>query len=126
MQKQSSNRRTKGTQGEDFALHTLEQNGYTLLCRNYTCPGSEIDLVVTRENYICFVEVKLRSVSSGNNAAHAVDGNKLSRIQKGIEHFLEEYKDNMYVTSLIPRIDVFEIYTENGTITKHNHITGIS
>lgn len=115
-----------GSSGEDFALGILEKSGYSLLCRNYTCPGGEIDLIVTKEDRICFVEVKLRSIFSGNRAAEAVDEKKLSRIRKSIEHFLEEYKDNLYVSSLLPRIDVFEVYTDNNTVKKHNYITGIS
>lgn len=126
MQNQNSNRRAKGSAGEKYAQHILEQNGYSLLCKNYTCRGGEIDLIVTKECYICFVEVKLRSISSGNSAAEAVDEKKLSRIRKGIEQFFQEYKDNMYVTSLRPRIDVFEIYTDKNTVVKHNHITSIS
>ena len=126
MQNQSSNRRAKGSAGEKYAQHILEQNGYSLLCQNYTCQGGEIDLIVTKEKYICFVEVKLRSISSGNRAAEAVDEKKLSRIRKAIENFFEEYKDNLYVTSLKARIDVFEIYTSNGIVQKYNHITGIS
>lgn len=125
MQNQNSNRRAKGSAGEKYAQHILEQNGYSLLCKNYTCPGGEVDLIVTKDSHICFVEVKLRSISSGNSAAEAVDNTKFSRINKCIDFFFAEYKDNMYVSSLTPRIDVFEIYTNNGTVKKHNHIIGI-
>ncbi len=109
-----------------YAALLLAKDGYSILCRNYTFPGGEVDIIATKENYICFVEVKTRSISSGLNAAEAVDDEKLTRIKKAIEYFFEEYKDNLYVNSLTPRIDIIEIYTGKGTVKKHNHITGIS
>ena len=68
----------------------------------------------------------MRSVSSGENAAQAVDDTKLSRIKSAIEFFFEEYKENLYVSSLTSRIDIMEVYTTKGTIKRFNHITGIS
>ena len=123
---QSRNKRAVGKAAEDFAQKILENDGYSILCRNYTAPGGEIDLVATKGSYICFVEVKMRSVSSGLVAADAVDKRKLSRIKKARNFFLEEYRDNVYISSLIPRIDIIEIYTASGTVLRHNHISGIS
>ena len=123
---QSRNKRAVGKAAEDFAQKILENDGYSILCRNYTAPGGEIDLVATKGSYICFVEVKMRSVSSGLVAADAVDKRKLSRIKKARNFFLEEYRDNLYISSLIPRIDIIEIYTASGTVLRHNHISGIS
>lgn len=111
--------------GENYAALILAHDGYSILCRNYNFPGGEVDIIATKENYICFVEVKTRSISSGENAACAVDKAKLSRLKRAITYFFEEYKDNLYVSSLTPRIDIMEIYTSKGTAKKHNHITGI-
>ena len=122
---QNQNRRRTGNFGEDYAAKILEKNGYSILCRNYTAPGGEIDIIATKENYICFTEVKTRSLFSEEKAASAVDDTKLSRIRKAINFFFEEYKDNLYVSSLTERIDIMEIYTLEGTVKKHNHITGI-
>ncbi|MBO4949709.1 MAG: YraN family protein [Clostridia bacterium] len=120
------NRRAEGKAAEDFAQLFLVRDGYSILCRNYTAPHGEIDLIAAKGSYICFVEVKMRSISSGLNAAEAVDSVKLSRIESAIDFFMEEYKDNVYVSSLTPRIDIMEIYTSKGVVKKHNHITGIS
>lgn len=123
---QSRNKRAVGKVAEDFAQKILENDGYSILCRNYTAPGGEIDLVATKGSCICFVEVKMRSVSSGLVAADAVDKRKLSRIKKARNFFLEEYRDNVYISSLIPRVDIIEIYTSQGTVQRYNHISGIS
>ena len=126
MPNRKQSRRANGSSGETYAALILAKEGYSILCRNYTCPGGEVDLIVTKDSYLCFVEVKTRSLASGNDAAEAVDSAKISRITSCIEHFLSEYRDNLYVSSLTPRIDVFELYTSKGIAKKHNHIIGIS
>ena len=117
-------KRDIGKIGENMASFALTKEGYSILCHNYTCPGGEIDIIAAKENYICFVEVKLRSRTSGENAACAVDEKKMSRIRCAIEHFFDEYKDNIYVSSLTPRIDIVEIYTSKSVATDYNHIIG--
>lgn len=124
MQKTVSNRE-KGDIGEDFAARFLEENGYTILCRNYVFRGGEVDIIATTGNFICFIEVKTRRLFSGENAAQAVDSKKTARLHKAIDFFFEEYRDNIYISSLVPRIDIIEVYTHNGTVKKHNHIPGI-
>jgi len=125
MPNQKSSRRSQGADGENYAALILSNDGYSILCRNYVFPGGEIDIIAAKQEYICFIEVKTRSISSGENAASAVNDVKLGRIKKAITYFFEEYKDNLYVSSLTPRIDIMEIYTSKGTAKKHNHITGI-
>ncbi len=126
MKQKTVNSRAKGNLGEDYAVHLLEKDGYTILCRNYVFSGGEVDIIATKGDIICFIEVKTRSLLSGENAALAVDGKKEAMLHRATEKFFEEYRDNMYVSSLVPRIDIIEIYTHNGTVKKHNHIPGIS
>ena len=123
---QKNNRRAIGKSAEETAELYLIKDGYSILCRNYTAPHGEIDLIASKGNFLCFIEVKMRSVSSGENAAAAVDKTKLSRINSAISFFLEEYGNNKYISSLTPRTDIVEIYTAKGTVKKFNHITGIS
>ncbi len=126
MKQKTVNSRAKGNFGEDYAVRILEEDGYTILCRNYVFSGGEVDIIATKGDIICFIEVKTRSLFSGENAAEAVDGKKTTMLHKATDIFFEEYRDNIYVSSLIPRIDIIEIYTHNGTVKKHNHIPGIS
>ncbi len=125
MIKRTVSKREAGAFGEEMASLYLTKNGYSLLCRNYTAKGGEIDIIMTKENYICFVEVKLRKSCSGEIAREAVDSEKLCNIRKAIDCFFEEYKDNIYISSLTPRIDVVEIYTTKGRNPRFNHIIGI-
>ena len=121
----NSNCRTAGNLGEEYAAERLSDDGYTILCRNYTCRGGEIDIIAEKGSNICFIEVKTRSLSSGLDAAEAVVGLKSERMSHSAACFLEEYRENAYVSSLTPRFDVFEIYTCGGLVAKHNHIIGI-
>jgi len=121
----NSNCRTAGNKGEDYAAERLSEDGYTVLCRNYTCRGGEIDIIAEKGSNICFIEVKTRSMFSGLDAAEAAGGVKSERVSHAARCFLEEYRENAYVSSLTPRFDVFEIYTSAGSVRKHNHITGI-
>lgn len=124
--KQNKSERAIGKSGEDFASFILSKDGYNILCRNYTCHGGEIDIVATIDKYLCFVEVKLRSISSGIRPAEAVDDKKMSRIKTAAEHFLQEFCDNKYISCLEARFDIIEIYTSKGVIKTYNHIKGIN
>ena len=126
MQRNQHNKRAKGDIGENYSSLRLEKDGYSVICRNYVFRGGEIDIIASKGQYLCFVEVKTRSILSGENAAEAVDSAKLERLKKGVCEFLREFSDDPHISALTPRIDIMEIYTDNGTVKKYNHIIGIS
>ena len=49
-----------GQWGERKAAEYLQGQGYRLLDTRFRCREGEIDLILVREPYLCFVEVKLR------------------------------------------------------------------
>ncbi len=49
-----------GIQGEDMAAVYLEEQGYAVLERRYKTKFGEIDLIVEKDEVVCFVEVKIR------------------------------------------------------------------
>ena len=124
-QKTNQSNRAKGDTGENYTALLLENEGYCVICRNYVYKGGEIDIIATKEQYLCFVEVKTRNILSGTKASDAVDTAKLSRLKKGVDEFLREFGNDAHICALTPRIDIMEIYTDNGTVKIHNHITGI-
>lgn len=50
-----------GKQGEDFVAAYLVQEGYTILARNYTARGGEIDIIARCCDTIACIEVKTRA-----------------------------------------------------------------
>src|SRR5581483_5462846 len=50
-----------GSQAESLVAKKLEQQGFSILERNYKKPCGEIDLIALNSEYILFVEVKMRS-----------------------------------------------------------------
>ena len=50
-----------GNIGEDLAAEFLVKKGFKVVARNYRWRKAEIDLIVQRENWLIFVEVKTRS-----------------------------------------------------------------
>ena len=54
-------RRRRGNLGEDFAAKYLQDEGYTILERNFNTRMGEIDIIAQKGKYIAFVEVKSRA-----------------------------------------------------------------
>ena len=118
------NTRKKGAFGEDFAASFLESKGSRVLCRNYKGKHGEIDIIAEKGEYLLFVEVKLRKIN-GERPAQAVDSKKIRHILNTAEEFMCEYKDNDYISSMKPRIDVIELYENGGKIIRCEHIEDI-
>jgi putative endonuclease len=81
-----------GSAGEDAALAHLEQNGLTLLQRNFRCKGGEIDLVMTERATLVFVEVRKRADTRHGGAAASVTAHKQRRLILAAQIYLQRYK----------------------------------
>lgn len=109
-----------GSWGESLAAAYLLKKKYRLVSMNYRCRYGEIDLIVSNQQYLVFVEVKLRKSNKFASAYEHVDVHKQQRIRTTAEIFLSEY-----CTDLQPRFDVIEIYAPNGQETQNptiNHM----
>ena len=81
-----------GSAGEDAALAHLEQNGLTLLQRNFRCKGGEIDLVMKERATLVFVEVRKRADTRHGGAAASVTPHKQRRLILAAQIYLQRYK----------------------------------
>ena len=106
-----------GAWGEAIAADYLRKKNYNILATNYRCRYGEIDLIVTNNNYIVFVEVKLRKSDKFAEACEFVDIHKQQRLRTTAELYLSQNE-----THLQPRFDVIEIYAVNGLKTKKPEI----
>jgi putative endonuclease len=81
-----------GKAGEDAALRYLEQKGYRCVGRNWRCAYGEIDLIMTEQEQLVFVEVKTRRSSSSEAAAAGLTRVKLERLINTIYHYLDAHQ----------------------------------
>lgn len=77
-----------GNIGEIKSCNYLESAGYLILEKNFRCACGEIDIIASRENVICFVEVKTRANSSYGEPQEAVNLLKTARIRNTASYYL--------------------------------------
>jgi putative endonuclease len=82
----------KGKEGEDLAADFLVKKGFEIIVRNYHHKHSEIDLIVKKNNWMIFVEVKMRSSDAYGYPEGFVDYKKAKNIINGAEEYT--YRNN--------------------------------
>ena len=105
-----------GAWGEDLALRYLLRRGYRLVARNYRKRRGEIDLIVTDDETLVFVEVKLRRSTGFGDPLEAVTSRKQATIRSLAEQYLAENQPEFETL----RFDVIGILaTRSGTRIVH-------
>lgn len=107
--------RKKGNLAEDKAVIYLEENGYFIIERNFYSRFGEIDVIVTKDNVLHFVEVK-----SGEDYEFAIQNitrSKLSKLLKTCDVYMKKnvYDGDFVLDALIVTPDSTELL-ENITI----------
>jgi putative endonuclease len=105
-----------GNKGEDMAADFLVRKGFEILVRNYRYKHAEIDLIVKRENWLLFVEVKTRSSNEYGEPEEFVNELKARKIFEAAEEYIfaTDWKGNVRfdVVSIklgvVPEIEHFE------------------
>ena len=77
-----------GSKGENLAAEFLKTKGFEIVARNYRFQKAEIDLIVRRDNWLIFVEVKTRSSSSFGEPEDFVDEYKVGHIFRAAEEYI--------------------------------------
>lgn len=109
-----------GNFGEEKACVYLRRKGYRILDRNFNCRLGEIDIIAQKDNFVVFVEVKLRKNSDFAFAREFVTVSKQRRIISAAMLWL-----NFKNSQMQPRFDVIEVYAPDGEKTRKpviNHI----
>lgn len=104
--------RTKdlGDRGEAYVAQALRKRGCRLLAHQYRCRFGEIDLIAqTRDDVLCFVEVKLRGPDALSLPREAVDRRKRERIRQTASCYLMTHDG---LDDLNVRFDVAEVYLD--------------
>lgn len=101
-----------GQRGEDQALDYLQARGYHLVARNWQRPSGEIDLVMSDQEMLVFVEVKARRSETAGRADDAVSPSKAARLLTTAEWFLAEHPEHQH---RIWRVDLLAIAIDDHT-----------
>ena len=84
-----STSKATGALGELKAQQWLEQQGLTLITRNWHCRYGELDLVMQDQEVLVFVEVRYRKHQRFGGAEFSVDRRKQQRITQAAQCFLQ-------------------------------------
>jgi putative endonuclease len=84
----AADRQAIGQAGEDQALIYLQQNGLSLIERNYRCKGGELDLIMRDGETMVFVEVRKRADTRHGGAAASVTMTKQTRLIRAAQTYL--------------------------------------
>ena len=91
---------------EDFALATLQEQHLRLLAQHFRTRQEEIELVLTHERFLVFVEVRYRSSNYFGRPEETVNFKKQTRIRRTAEYFLSRYPNPNQQPC---RFDVFSV-----------------
>lgn len=80
----------KGQEGETQAAYYLATQGYEIIARNFRHKRAEIDLIVKKDNWLVFVEVKARSSVAFGHPEEFVNAKKRANILAAAAHYLAE------------------------------------
>ena len=121
------NAKNIGDIGEKKAAQFLKKKGYRILERNKHESHNEIDIIAVNFEFIVFVEVKTRTVSSNDDisygiAASAVNFQKQERTVKGARSFI--LSNQKKIKNRMIRFDVIEVYLDKTSLKAKaiNHI----
>ena len=81
-----------GELAERLAEKLLRNKGYRILERNVRLPGGELDLIVSHEDVLIFVEVKARRTDAFGGASYAIPKSKVQRMISLAGHYVARYQ----------------------------------
>lgn len=79
----------QGLAAEQIAATFLQQQGMTLLEKNFGCKYGEIDLIMRDANSLVFVEVRLRRNADFGGAAMSINLSKQRKLARSAEYYLQ-------------------------------------
>ena len=110
---QDLHKKLLGKKGERLAVAHLQDQGYTILERNYKTPFGEADIIAIDGDEIVFVEVKARTGASYGSPKESVGATKQRRYYKIAQFYGLKTGEEPNA-----RFDVAEVYAD-GSIEYH-------
>ena len=105
--------RRQGNKAEDQAAKYLQNKGYKILARNFSCKMGEIDIIAEdKQNTIIFVEVKQRKTNLFGGGLAAVNKAKQRRITLTAAEYIKKTQVKYFALR-------FDIITITGNDLEH-------
>ncbi len=105
----STPRQQLGRWGEQAAARYLQERGYTLLAHNLRTPHGEIDLLMSKDGRMIFVEVKTRRSTQFGPPEGSVTLSKQAHMIAAAESYMQTQPAETEW-----RIDVIAVYRQPG------------
>jgi putative endonuclease len=102
----------KGQAFELMACHYLQQQGLSLVARNYRSRHGELDLIMNDGDSLVFVEVRYRRSTRFGSGAESVDRHKQARLIATAAHYLQNCGSR---ATQAARFDVISFGPQQGT-----------
>ena len=90
-----------GQWGEQAAADFLVERGYQLIARNVRTPYGEIDLIVSKDGFTVFVEVKARTSARYGPPEVAVTPRKQAHMLACAEHYAQHNEIDRWQVDVI-------------------------
>ncbi len=87
-------RRHKGHAIEQLAETWLSERGLTLIEKNFTLKGGEIDLIMWQDDVLVFVEVRYRADNEHGSGAESITRSKINKLLRTAEYYLQMHFGN--------------------------------
>lgn len=81
-------KQAQGKLAEDLAASYLQEQGLTILHRNFLCKLGEIDLIAQDSNSLVFVEVRFRKSTAFGGALASITLAKQAKLRRAANYFL--------------------------------------
>ena len=106
---------------EDLATNYLEENGYSILERNFVIQKAEIDIIAQKDNVLAIVEVKTRSSLDFGSPQDFVKQKKIQLLIKAVNAYIND-REKDFQEDLEIRFDIVAIH-KNGESFAIEHLT---
>lgn len=77
-----------GNRGENLAVEFLQNNGYTILDRNWRFKKAEIDIIALKNDILAGIEVKTRSTNYFGNPQDFVSTKKIQLLVEAMDEYV--------------------------------------
>ncbi|KAF2328471.1 YraN family protein [Flavobacterium nitrogenifigens] len=110
-----------GKLGEDLAATHLEENGYSILERNFVIQKAEIDIIAQKDAVLAIVEVKTRSSLDFGSPQDFVKQKKIQLLIKAVNAYIND-REKDFQEDLEIRFDIIAVH-KDGESFAIEHLT---